>query len=227
MLSGLLTTAFLMGLSGAPHCATMCGMPCAAALQRRIPMSALLGRWVSYALLGAIAASSAGWVSAWGREVAMFKPVWLMAQFAAVMLGLWMAWAGRVPAKLEQVGVQSYHRLKQRLGHTQAGLVPTLTVGVPFLAGMLWGAVPCGLLYGALMVAALAPDALSGAGVMTAFALPSAVGVWLAPQLLAKLKNGPWGDPRWAIRLAGLMLAAMAAWGLAHHLYAQWQAWCG
>lgn len=227
MLTGLVATAFLMGVSGAPHCATMCGMPCAAALQRNIPLSALLGRWFSYAILGLLASSSAALISSWGREVAMIKPIWLMAQFLAVILGLWMAWKGAVPAKLEQVGIQGYHRLQARLGGRQAGLVPVISNAVPFVAGMLWGAVPCGLLYGALMVAALAPEPWQGALVMSAFALPSGVGVWLAPQLLARLKKGIWGDPRWSIRLAGLMLAAMAGWGLVHHLYAQWQAWCG
>ena len=35
-----------------------------------------------------------------------------------------------------------------------------------------------------------------------------------------------WLDPRWAIRLAGLSMAAMAAWAVSHHLWAQYQAWC-
>jgi len=35
-----------------------------------------------------------------------------------------------------------------------------------------------------------------------------------------------WLDPRWAIRLAGLSMATMAAWAVSHHLWAQYQAWC-
>ena len=35
-----------------------------------------------------------------------------------------------------------------------------------------------------------------------------------------------WLDQRLAVRIAGLGLAAMAAWGLWHQLWAQWQAWC-
>lgn len=225
MLSGLLATAFVMGLSGAPHCATMCGMPCAAALQRDIPLPALAGRCVSYIVLGAIAATAAAWISDLGRQVSVLKPLWLMAQFAAVLLGLYMAWTGRTPAQLEHVGIQAYHRMKSRLG--AGGGAPVTLHGLPFMAGLLWGAVPCGLLYGALMVAALAPDAMGGGLVMAAFALPSAVGVWVAPRLLARLKQGAWGDPRWSIRLAGVMLSVMAGWGLAHHVYAQWQVWCG
>ena len=35
-----------------------------------------------------------------------------------------------------------------------------------------------------------------------------------------------WLDQQLAVRIAGLGLAAMAAWGLWHQLWAQWQAWC-
>ena len=60
MLSSLILTAFLMGLSGAPHCATRCGVPCAAALRRRLPLRALFGRWGGYSGLGFMAAGCAG-----------------------------------------------------------------------------------------------------------------------------------------------------------------------
>lgn len=127
---------------------------------------------------------------------------------------------------------------------------------------------PCGLLYAALMVAALASEPWGGAVVMLAFAVPSAFGVWAAPALLKWLGRrtqqqpaasgasaavvpilwfkskddavpnaAPTGqgattapatliDPRWAVRLAGLSLALIAAWAVSHQLVAQWQAWC-
>ena len=50
------------------------------------------------------------------------------------------------------------------------------------------------------------------------------------PQPPAAAGQGPaapaWLDQRLAVRIAGLGLAAMAAWGLWHQLWAQWQAWC-
>ena len=228
MLSGLILTALLMGLTGAPHCATMCGMPCAAALQRGVPISALVGRWLGYALLGGIAAAGAGAVSHWSREVAFLQPIWLMAQSMAVLFGLWLLATGRVPRQLDQMGLRAYHLLRARWGQAAAdGPVPWISHAAPVLAGMAWAAMPCGLLYGAVMVAALAPTPLGGVLVMTAFAIPSGLGVWAAPKLLRRLSAGNWQDPQWAIRLAGLLLAVMAGWGLAHHLWAQWQAWCG
>ena len=229
MLSSLILTAFLMGLSGAPHCAAMCGVPCAAALRRDLPISALLGRWLGYGLLGAVAAASAGLVSQWSRDISFLKPLWLMAQAAAVMFGLWLAAKGRMPRQLDQWGLDLYHRLRERFGQQAdvAGIRPWVGQMAPFVAGLAWAALPCGLLYGALMVAALAPDPLGGFAVMSAFAIPSGVGVWAAPKLLSRLTVGPWQDPTWAIRLSGVMLAATAGWGLMHHLWMQWQAWCG
>jgi len=228
MLSSLILTAFLMGLSGAPHCATMCGVPCAAALRRSLPFSALLGRWLGYSLLGFVAAASAGLVSQWSRDISFLKPLWLMAQGAAVMFGLWLAAKGRMPRQLDQWGLDLYHRLRARWGHgSGSGVSPWVGQAAPFVAGLAWAALPCGLLYGALMVAALAPDPLGGFWVMSAFAIPSGIGVWAAPKIMSRLTAGPWQDPTWAIRLSGLMLAITAGWGLVHHLWAQWQAWCG
>jgi hypothetical protein len=228
MLSSLILTAFLMGLSGAPHCATMCGVPCAAALRRSLPLSALLGRWLGYSVLGFMAAASAGLVSQWSREISFLKPLWLMAQGAAVIFGLWLALKGRMPRQLDQWGLDLYHRLRARWGQDgRATVSPLIGQAAPFVAGLAWAALPCGLLYGALMVAALAPDPLGGFWVMSAFAIPSGVGVWATPKIMSRLTAGPWQDPTWAIRLSGVMLAATAGWGLMHHLWAQWQAWCG
>ncbi|HET8871301.1 MAG TPA: sulfite exporter TauE/SafE family protein [Aquabacterium sp.] len=230
MLSGLILSAFLMGLSGAPHCAAMCGMPCAAALKRPVPLTGLIGRATGYALLGGVAAASAGWVSQWSREVAFLKPFWLISQVMAVLLGLWLLVAGAVPRQLDELGLHLYHLLRQRWGHGApdiVGVSPWISRTAPLLAGVGWALLPCGLLYGAVVVAALAPSAWGGAVVMLAFAVPSGVGVWIAPRLISWLRGGGQQTPEWAIRLSGLTLAAIAGWGFVHHLYAQWQAWCG
>lgn len=229
MLSSLILTAFLMGLSGAPHCAMMCGVPCAAALRRSLPLPALLGRWLGYSVLGFLAAASAGLVSQWSRDISFLRPLWLVAQGAAVMFGLWLAVKGRMPRQFDQWGLDVYRRLRARWGQGSGvvGVSPWVSQAAPFVAGLAWAALPCGLLYGALMVATLAPDPMGGFWVMSAFAIPSGIGVWAAPKLMSRLTAGPWQDPTWAIRLSGLMLAATAGWGLVHHLWAQWQAWCG
>lgn len=197
MLTGLLFTAFLMGLGGIPHCAAMCGAACAAAFPRGLPAASWLGRLLGYALLGAVAAVSAGAISRWGREVAMLKPLWVMAQVVVVMLGANLLFTGRMPAVLDGAGRAAYDSLRARWRVSSDGLsAPRRGVwrlAWPMLGGMAWALLPCGLLYAALMVAALAPGAWGGALVMLAFAVPSSMGVWAAPWVLRKLSA--WRKP--------------------------------
>jgi sulfite exporter TauE/SafE len=222
--------------------------------------------------LGVVAATAAGLISRWGQQVAMLKPLWMMAQLGMVLLGGFMLLRGVMPASLEQAGKGLYLRARSGWLARSAGWPPALRKVWPFLAGLAWAVLPCGLLYSALMVAALASRPWEGGLVMLAFALPSALGVWAAPAMLRWLK-GPreqgalrsaggavpviwmraddppaearppsvkdaslrkpltgwapvWLDQQLAVRVAGLGLAAMAAWALWHQLWAQWQAWC-
>lgn len=277
MLTSLLLTAFLMGLAGIPHCTAMCGAACAAAFPRGVSVWTLLGRAIGYACLGVVAATAAGLVSRWGQQVAMIKPLWMMAQLAMVLLGGFMLLRGFIPEQIDQAGKGLYLRLRAGWLARSASWPQPLRASWPLLAGLVWALLPCGLLYSALMVAALASRPWEGGLVMLAFALPSGLGVWAAPAMMRWLRGRggllsqpvavapvpaiwmraegaaaagasmqasarvapqapvttgqgaaapAWLDQRLAVRIAGLGLAAMAAWGLWHQLWAQWQAWC-
>lgn len=269
MLTGLMLTAFLMGVGGIAHCAAMCGAPCAAVLPRGVPILALLGRCLAYMLLGLVASTGAGLISRWGQQISMLQPIWVMLQLAAVLLGLWLLWTGHMPRQVNTWGQQAYHRARERMmGDGAPSWLRSARPVLPLIAGLAWAVMPCGLLYAALMVSALASEPWGGAAVMLAFAVPSAFGVWAAPALLRwlgrftqsrlatnsgtaavvpilwfkskdeALANGVSKgqgvaaappnliDPRWAVRLAGLSLALIAAWAVSHQLVAQWQAWC-
>jgi sulfite exporter TauE/SafE len=179
MIYSLLITAFLMGLGGVPHCAAMCGAPCAVALPHGLPWTALLGRSLGYALIGALAAGATALLSNWSRWIAVLQPLWVMLLAAAVMLGLWMTLKGAMPSALQQQGLRWYHRVQGAL--SDSALLkrwPWLGVWMPTILGMAWAALPCGLLYGAVTVAALAPTAWGGAAVMVAFSLPGACALW-------------------------------------------------
>jgi sulfite exporter TauE/SafE len=192
MLSSLMLTALLMGLGGVPHCAAMCGSACTVVFPRGVPLLSLLGRCLSYALLGAVAAASAGLASAWGRQFSFLQPFWVMGQAAATLLGLWLLFTGRVPMALENLGQGLFRRARarwHRAGATHAPGSSWVSGLVPLLGGMAWALLPCGLLYAAVMTAALAPSPQAGAAVMLCFALPGAVGVWAAPTVLARLRG--------------------------------------
>lgn len=278
MLTSLLATAFLMGLAGIPHCTAMCGSACAAVFPKGVSAWTLLGRAIGYACLGMVAAAAAGLVSRWGQQVAMIKPLWMMAQLAMVFLGCFMLLRGFIPERVDQAGKGLYLRLRAGWQARSAKWPALLRDAWPLLAGLAWALLPCGLLYAALMVAALASRPWQGGLVMLAFAVPSALGVWAAPAMLRWLKERgastaaaasvpviwmraesaeadahpttpclpvaqqqetsasisgrvpsaapAWLDQQLAVRIAGLGLASMAAWGLWHQLWAQWQAWC-
>lgn len=189
MLTNLLVTAFLMGLAGIPHCTAMCGAACAAAFPKGVSVWSLIGRAIGYACLGVVAATAAGLVSRWGQQVAMLKPLWMMAQLAMVLLGGFMLLRGFIPERVDQAGKGLYVRLRSGWMARSAGWPPVVRKGWPLLAGLAWALLPCGLLYAALMVAALASHPWEGGLVMLAFALPSALGVWAAPAMLRWLKG--------------------------------------
>jgi sulfite exporter TauE/SafE len=92
------------------------------------------------------------------------------------------------------------------------------------LIGGLWAFMPCGLLYSALMVAALTGDVVQGAATMACFAVGSSVSLWSGPWLLLQMRR--WGDGAWGIRLAGLALAMTSAWALWMGLVHDQAPWC-
>ncbi len=214
-------TALLMGLVGGPHCVAMCGAACAgigqAAGSRKTSalLSFQLGRVLGYSALGALAAASMqglGWLTI---QSAALRPVWTMFHVAALLLGVVLLWSAQQPLWLEVAGRRIWARAKA-LG-AGAG-------GAPVLLGTLWALLPCGLLYSALLVAAMAGGSVDGAVVMALFAVGTSVTMTAAPWLWLKLRgNGleAGGSGAWGVRLAGLALAASSGWalwmGLAHN----------
>jgi sulfite exporter TauE/SafE len=226
----LVTSALLMGLAGAPHCTAMCGAACAGLSRGGAgpAWSFHLARVLSYALGGALAAASVGWAAQLGQASALLRPLWVMLHMAALGLGLFLLWRGRQPAWLENLGARSERVLRVSVAGLGAGQAvisaPPAASARAGLAGLAWLAWPCGLLQSALVVAALASGPLQGAAVMTAFAAASGLGLVLGPMLLARLFGQ--GGSAWAVRLAGLSLAAASLWALGHGVWAQVAAWC-
>ena len=198
-----------LGAAAAPHCAFMCGTPCAAIAGacRRRGAAFHLGRLASYAAGGALAAASVSTIGAWSRASSLLQPAWTLVQLGFLSLGLWWLLAGRMPRRLAREGGVPVHVVRRRPSVLRAGL-----------AGLGWVAWPCAALQGALLLAALADGAADGALVMAAFALASAPALAAAPWLWARLQRpGVGGAERVsaaAWRLAGLALTLTSAWAL-------------
>jgi sulfite exporter TauE/SafE len=227
MQSSLALTALLMGLAGGPHCVAMCGAACAGIAQAAGPQQASAlwgfqaGRVLGYSALGGLSAASMqglGWLTV---QSAALRPVWSLLHVGALSLGLLLLLKAQQPVWLERTGRTLWARARQ--------LAAGGGRGMPVVVGALWTFLPCGLLYSALLVAALTGQAWQGAGVMALFALGSGVSMLIGPWLWLRLSGlgraGPGAPSRaggdWGVRLAGLALASSAAWalwmGLAHN----------
>jgi sulfite exporter TauE/SafE len=171
---------------------------------------------LGYSLLGGLAAFSVqalGWLTV---ESAALRPVWSMLHVGAFVLGLLLVWQAKQPVWLDQSAQQIWSKIRR--------LNNNLGKVAPMAVGSLWAFMPCGLLYSALMVAALTGNAFEGAITMACFALGSGLSLGFAPWLLLKVKT--LGDGGWGIRLAGLALATTSAWALWMGLAHNQAPWC-
>jgi uncharacterized protein len=139
---------------------------------------------------------------------------------AALVLGLVLLWQARQPVWLDATGRKIWARAKQ-IGAGKGT--------APLVLGTLWALLPCGLLYSALLVAAMAGSAAAGAGVMALFALGTSVTMLAGPWLWLKLRGqGTVGavSGQWGVRLAGAALAVSSGWALWMGLVHNTAPWC-
>lgn len=229
MEGALYISAIGLGLAGAPHCVVMCAAPCAAATAPgRLPqvLGFQFARLGSYAVAGGLAAASVNSIQLLGAVSPVFKPLWLLVHLAALLLGLWLLVYGRQPQWVE------------RLGRTSPAADPVKATWVPVpvrgpsravAAGALWVAWPCGLLQSAVLVAALANSAWSGAAVMGTFAAVSALSLLLGPWVWRRIA-GSGGVTRLAssgVRVAGATLAVASIWAMGRGTWSAIAAYCG
>lgn len=209
-------TLFILGFFGGTHCVGMCGgLSSAFALQLppHIPRIVLIvlmnvGRLCSYVLIGVLmgALSQLGLVLDETRSVQMV--LFVLANGLLLLMGLYLAGVWSLAAKVELIGKPIWRKLNPLLNR----LLPIQSVGACFGVGMLWGWLPCGLVYNASLYALGSGSAVQGGWLLLAFGLGTlpnllAVGVFAA-QLQGILQNR-------VVRLvAGLLVCAWAIWAL-------------
>ncbi|XXQ67261.1 sulfite exporter TauE/SafE family protein [Neisseriaceae bacterium B1] len=211
-----LLTLFILGFFGGTHCIGMCGgLSSAFALQLpphigRIQLILLLniGRLSSYVAIGALmgALSQIGSVLQHTHEVQ--KILLVLANILLLFMGLYLAGVFNGAAKIDLIGKPIWRKLNPFLNK----LLPIQSVKACFLVGVLWGWLPCGLVYNAALYALGSGSAGQGALYLLAFGLGTlpnllAMGVFAA-QLKSVLHHR-------MIRLgAGLLVSAWAIWQL-------------
>jgi len=161
---------FLIGLLGGTHCVGMCGGIVGALSMGGGPRPTLhlaynAGRIVSYGLAGAVA----GGVGEAGVALSGTLPIRLvlfaLANLTLVALGLYLMGVTRSLAFAEKIGQTLWRRVQPLTRR----FLPARTMAQAFPLGMLWGWLPCGLVYSALVTALTSGSALRGAALMLAF----------------------------------------------------------
>lgn len=214
-----LAAAFLIGLFSSAHCVGMCG-GIMGALSLAIPATAKARRWwilwcynlgriASYGLIGLLAGAMASELAQLGAAA------WLrwLAGLLLIAMGLYLAdwWRGLI--YLETAGRYLWAYI-QPLGKR---LMPVDSIPKAILLGLVWGWLPCGLVYSALAYA-MAQGQAAGAGlVMLAFGLgtlPSVLATGLAAQQLGQWLRKP--RVRWPLALAIIIFGCWTIWGGGH-----------
>jgi sulfite exporter TauE/SafE len=217
--SGFLAV-FLIGLLGGVHCAGMCGgivsalslqMPGAAGRSApawSIHLAYNFGRIASYAIAGALI----GALGSLGLLLNNWLPVQLGLYVAAnlmmVALGLYLTGLTQTLAFTERAGQWLWRRVQP----VTKRFLPVRGAVQAFPLGMLWGWLPCGLVYSVLTMTLVSGSAARGAATMLAFGLGTLPNLMLAGLLLARFRNVVQGR---AVRLAsGLIVLGFGVWGL-------------
>jgi sulfite exporter TauE/SafE len=220
-----LMAALTMGLFSSVHCLGMCGgiigaltfgLPAPVRARRSrllgFGLAYNLGRLCSYSTAGALAGGT-------GAGLAQFVDAEhghrLMNGIAAgmlILIGLYVAgWFPQL-SRFERLGLPLWRRLEP-LGR---GFLPVKSYRQALCFGAVWGWLPCGLVYSALIWATASGGAAQGALAMFAFGLGT-----LPLVLLAGISAG-WGNmllqkPSLR-RILGLGLIAFATFNLAASL---------
>lgn len=215
LLSSLAAAALLAGTGGL-HCAAMCG-GIASALTFSIPSDKRQGKklWVwqllygsgrvgTYVLLGAGAGALGDGLL---RHLSSQHFHWPALLSATIMLLLAIQLLGKKSPliHLEKVGTHVWRRIQPLL----RGLMPVDHPVKALALGGLWGFMPCGLLYSALMLAAGSASAPTGALTMLVFGIITIPPVASAGVFAGKLRHLREGVGRPVALVLTLLVAAL------------------
>ncbi|MPQ77343.1 sulfite exporter TauE/SafE family protein [Hydrogenovibrio sp. JE_KL2] len=219
MNESLLFTALMVGFLGGVHCLGMCSGVVGTlsfnlrpevqlSLWRMFPyqLAYNLGRVTSYALIGALF----GWLGHTVTSLATFLPAQQALQIFAgafmLALGLYVAGVWNGVVVVERLGSFIWKRLQPVVSK----MTSVRTIPQAWLYGMVWGWLPCGLVYSMVIMAISAGGALQGAAVMIAFGLGTMPNLLLMGSFaffFTRLSRN-----QRVRRVAGFLIMLMGAW---------------
>lgn len=173
--------AFVVGLLGGVHCAGMCGgiisaltlgvKPASTPASRLSMLSYLLSynlaRITSYTLMGL----AIGGLGVLVTDLVFLNKSQVVLKVIAgvfmILLGLYLANWWRVLTRVEQLGSVVWKYIEP-LAHK---VIPIKNIPQAFVAGLVWGWLPCGLVYSVLVWSMSSGSALNGGLLMLSFGL--------------------------------------------------------
>lgn len=212
-LLGLLASALILGLLGGGHCIGMCGglmgamtlaiPPEARKRRMQLLLAYNLGRIFSYACAGLLIG-----VLGWSASSVAAPLMRSIAGLLLIAMGLYLAgwWSGLT--RIEAVGGVLWKRLEP----ISRRLLPVRNRRQAIQLGLIWGWLPCGLVYSTLIWASSQGNALTSMLLMIAFGLgtlPVLLATGLAAERMTALLR------RRGVRIAaGLLIILFGIWTL-------------
>ncbi len=216
MLEMSLIGALLVGLLGGGHCVGMCGGIVGAVsvnlpnARPKLPylLGYNLGRIFSYGLAGAIAGAVGASSFFLSHVLPIEKILYGLSCLILILLGLYLAGISAALTRFESLG-QHIWRILQPFGKR---FIPVQSPVQAFGLGMVWGWLPCGLVYSVLIAALASGSASKGAIIMLCFGLgtlPTLIAMGMAA---VKIKT--YLQQNWVRKSSGSIIIAFGLAGL-------------
>ena len=212
-----LTAALLTGLMGGLHCVAMCG-GIATGLASQSPRGGLPqaialngGRVLGYTLAGAIVGGFGGGLLVMARSEGLATTLRVAMGAVLVLIALRLLWPQRLGA-LGKAGAWLWRRLQP----VQARVLPKSGPWRPWVQGLFWGWLPCGLSTTMLAAAWLEASALHGALLMLCFGVGTTATMvpltWSGARLGSLLARRGWRGAAAALVAGAGLLTMLGPW---------------
>lgn len=212
-----LSAALIAGIAGSAHCFAMCG-GLAGALSMRVgaangALSALrdaslyqLGRVTGYTVAGAIVGTLGNAIQAATNISKVASTMRFAAGVLVILVAMRVLSGWNALVWLERLGARFWKAIHPMVNRAakERGMSRSL------LLGLLWGWLPCGLVYSMLLFSALSGDAAHGAAIMLAFGMGTLPAMLASSVLAAQLNS--WLKRHGTRQLSGALLLVFGIW---------------
>ena len=186
-------TAYLLGLIGSVHCMGMCGGIVGALSMNtqhqgyaRLQLAYHLGRIITYGALGFVAGLVGLWLSSSHQYVGVVLRS--LSGILLILMGAYLFGASQALNWLERLGGHLWKRVQP----LSKNLIPIKQAKHAIVLGLIWGLLPCGLVYSTLSWALVSADPLKSASLMMVFGLgnlPALLSFGLFAKQLTRFKQ--------------------------------------